>query len=347
LWQRFAFPISVLPLLCAADSAYIGAQACRSCHPSQFAGQSGSGHAQALHRAADHPLAASFTPSAPFDRPPNFHFRFARTPQGLEVRADDSKYLTRLPLEWAFGAGAHAVTFVGKATDEVYLEHSLSYYSDTRSLDITPRHEGLPAATLHQAMGQALKIEGSGPTVQDCFQCHSTGPVSVSPKQEIEITEQGVRCEVCHGPGRAHALSSGAEKPARNPGLLRAGELNRFCGTCHRFQERDARTIDWSDAWNVRHQPPYLEQSQCFQRSGGALSCLTCHGPHEKLRRDAAYYDGKCASCHNQRTRPPKEICGADCARCHMPAVAANSHLKFRNHWIGIYRNGATLKPSR
>jgi hypothetical protein len=104
----------------------------------------------------EHPLADRFTPSATLQRPPNFHFRFGRTPQGIQVQADDSKYLTKLPVDWAFGAGRHAVTFVGKASDELYIEHSFTYYADSQSFDITPQHEGLPAKTLHEAMGQAF-----------------------------------------------------------------------------------------------------------------------------------------------------------------------------------------------
>jgi hypothetical protein len=357
--HRFTW-IAILPALCAsalcADAGYAGAQACGSCHPAQFAGQSGSGHAQALRRATEHVLAASFTPPEPLQRPPNFHFRFVRTLQGIQAQADDSKYLIRLPVDWAFGAGAHAVTFVGKASGELYIEHSFSYYPDSRSFDITPQHERLPAKTLHEAMGQAFRIQGPGPTIQDCFQCHSTGPVSVSANHEIEVSEQGVRCEVCHGPGNAHVLAARrgdlrqAKALIQNPKALPAGELNRFCGKCHRFPTGDPGTTDWNDPWNVRHQPPYLQQSQCFQKSGGALSCLTCHDPHEKLRRnDAAYYRQKCSSCHGRSARPPKEVCNsqesADCTHCHMPAVAVNSRLKFKNHWIGIYRNGAMLQP--
>jgi hypothetical protein len=184
--ERLTALIPVFTALCfsalCADNAYVGAQVCGSCHQTQFAGQSASGHALALQRATEHTLAASFTPSGPLLRPPNFQFRFRRTPQGIQVDADDSKYLTKLPIDWAFGAGAHAVTFVGKASDELYLEHSFTYYTDSQSFDITPQHEGLPARTLHEAMGQAFKIQGHGRTIQDCFQCHSTGPVSVVSK---------------------------------------------------------------------------------------------------------------------------------------------------------------------
>jgi hypothetical protein len=123
--QRLTALISVLPVLCAsavrADNAYVGARVCGSCHQAQWAGQSASGHAQALQRATEHALAASFTPPASLQRSPNFHFWFARMPQGIQVQAGDSKYLTRLPMDWAFGAGAQAVTFVGKASDELYI----------------------------------------------------------------------------------------------------------------------------------------------------------------------------------------------------------------------------------
>ena len=337
----------------AAGNSYVGAQVCGSCHPAQFSGQSRSGHAHALHRATEHPLAASFTPAAALERPPNFHFRFVRMPQGIQVQADDSKYLIKLPADWAFGAGVHAVTFVGKASDQLYIEHSFTYYADSASFDLTPKHDTLPAKDLRQAMGQAINMQGSGVTIQACFQCHSTGPVSISAGHEIQVNETGVRCEVCHGPGSAHVSAAGAGdliqagKAIQNPKNLAAGELNQLCGKCHRFPDGK---VNWADPWNVRHQPGYFQESRCFQKSRGALSCLTCHNPHEPLRRnEASYYRQICLSCHTRSAPEPKPICktkeSSDCTACHMPAVAANAHLPFRNHWIGVYAEGAPLKP--
>lgn len=331
------------------QASYVGAPACRSCHPEQFARQSATAHAQTLHRLPQHPLAANFAPEAPLERPPNFHFRFLRTEEGFRVRADDGRYVTELPLEWAFGAGEHAVTFVSQAGDQFYLEHSVSFYADTKSLDITPGHERLPSETLHQAMGQPLRIRGPGLTITNCFQCHSTGPVSVSPEQKMQVNEPGVRCEVCHGPGSDHVKAAGRRDLIRNPKRLPSAELNKFCGACHRSLTED---FNWSSPWNVRHQPPYLAQSRCFQRSNGALSCLTCHQPHERVRRhDPAWYSQKCAACHHARSHAPKPACQAqkspDCTSCHMPLVAASTHLRFKNHWIGVYQEGASLKPSR
>jgi hypothetical protein len=124
----------------------------------------------------------------------------------------------------------------------------------------------------------------------------------------------------------------------------------RFCGSCHRPPGDGGAANDFTNPWNVRHQPPYLEQSKCFR--GGTLTCFTCHAPHEPLRRaDPDYYRGKCAACHPGVGHSPAKVCmsGAkpDCTTCHMPGVQPDSHLTFRNHWIGVYRTGASLIPTR
>lgn len=335
-----------------AANPYIGAEACRTCHPAQFAGQTQSGHARALYRAPEHPLAERFATQEPVILPPNFHFSLLASERSLRVRADDGKYVTELPLEWAFGAGVHAVTFVSKVNDQFYLEHSLSYFKDTDSLDLTSGHERLSRSTLHQAMGQTLKLEGGGPTIVNCFQCHSTGPVSISAKSEIRITEAGVRCEGCHGAGGAHrdAAALGHRNRARtlidNPKRLSATQINSLCGTCHRSLSPD---FNWNSAWNVRHQPPFLARSRCFRSSAGALTCITCHNPHQSVRRDAEYYNSKCVACHKAGATSAKEICGAGnvagCTGCHMPLVTGGAHLQFRNHWIGVYRGGESIRP--
>ncbi|HYM09107.1 MAG TPA: multiheme c-type cytochrome [Bryobacterales bacterium] len=349
-------------LLCAVTlsgaepNGYVGSQACAACHPTQYSRQSKSAHARSLYPAAQHPLAGFFTPADAVVRPPNFHFLFRRSAEGLQVRADDGQYVMELPLDWAFGAGEHAVTFVSRVDNEFYLEHSLSYYPDIRSFDLTPRHEELPAGTLQQAMGQPLRIQSPRFTAVDCFQCHSTGPVSVGAAGRIEVTEPGVRCEVCHGPGRLHREAAlrgdlaQVRQLIQKPSRLSSEELNRSCGRCHRVMSGDSASFNWDSPWNVRHQPPYLVQSRCFRDSAGQLSCLTCHDPHDPVRRnDPAYYRVRCNGCHRTGHHPPQRICleekDPDCTSCHMPLVTASQHLKFKNHWIGIYQKGAPLKP--
>jgi tetratricopeptide (TPR) repeat protein len=135
---------------------------------------------------------------------------------------------------------------------------------------------------------------------------------------------------------------------------LNAGELNQFCGTCHRkpltpddpTEDRIpvSAKFDWSNPWNVRHQPAYLSQSSCFRASGGMLSCITCHDPHAAAKLPLAAYDNRCAACH-RNVKHQAMVSGA-CVQCHMPAVAATAEMAFADHWIGVYRGGGATAPA-
>jgi predicted CXXCH cytochrome family protein len=169
-----------------------------------------------------------------------------------------------------------------------------------------------------------------------CFQCHSTGPLRLGPGFKIEPSEAGVQCESCHGPGAGHAV--------RNPKKLAAAEVNNLCGSCHRKPAAAGDDTDWTNPWNTRHQPLYLDQSACFLKSKGALSCLTCHPAHTAAVRKAADYDQTCTGCH----KAPKHrtaIASRACVTCHMPAVEPQPNLRFANHWIGVYAAGKPLRP--
>lgn len=270
-----------------AAGQYIGSAACGKCHPSQFAGQSKSGHARALSWQQN---------------------------------------------KWAFGAGDQAVTFVSRVDEEFYLEHGLSYYTRSKSMALTPGHTS-PAGVRYRTFDPDAAI-------LRCFQCHSTGPLTMG--QGIKPSEPGVRCETCHGPGEDHAQSGGH---IVNPKRMTAVEVNDFCGACHR-KVSPAEFIDWGDAWNVRHQPMYLARSRCFLKSEGKLSCFTCHSPHAPVSRSAEEYSARCRSCH-AAARHKVAVNTQACTGCHMPAVKLDVNLQFANHWIGVYGRGQVLRPAR
>jgi hypothetical protein len=122
-------------------------------------------------------------------------------------------------------------------------------------------------------------------------------------------------------------------------------EMNALCGACHRQAPKAAQETEWTDPWNVRHQPVYLSQSACFLK--GKMTCSTCHAAHRPVSRDAAVYDTACAGCHKQvKHRAAAAVAaGKGCSRCHMPVVMPSRELKFANHWIGVYAPGAPLRP--
>ena len=190
------------------------------------------------------------------------------------------------PTGWNFGAGVQAVTPVSPLDKDFYVEHGLSDYKGTKLL--TPGHR--------DSKGVRYRITDPDSKILRCFQCHSTGPLTLSTEMTILPAEKGVRCEACHGSGQNHIEQGGAKPAIFSPGSLNAPAMNEFCGNCHRKPAKANEDTDWSDAWNARHQPVYLDKSPCFQKSKGALTCITCHNPHEPLARTG--YDAICQNCH-------------------------------------------------
>ncbi len=356
-------PASFLPLRAqeetrepAADG-FVGAQVCGACHAEQFAQQAQSAHAGSLSPAALHPLASSFTPATALRRG-RFQLTYAAAPNELRVRIADGEEEEETPLEWAFGAGGQAVTFVSRLDEDTYVEHHFSYYSAAKSFAATPGHDGRAAGSLREALGVPYETFSPRSEIMRCFSCHSTGKLSLGRNFELQPAELGVRCEACHGPGEAHAEAvrradmDAARAALVNPGRMDPQEQIAFCGNCHRPPASENEAIDWRDPWNVRHHPLYLSRSRCFLGSGNGLSCVTCHDPHRSvLRKAPAYYNSRCAGCHTASSHPPnpatcKTAGSVGCSSCHMPVVRPNNHLRFYNHWIGIYRNGDVLRPS-
>ncbi len=240
-----------------------------------------------------------------------------------------ARALVKADPEWAFGAGVQATTYVSQLGAETYLEHGLSFYSATKSKALTPGHR--------DANGVRYRTFDPAAQIMRCFQCHSTGTLSLGARQEIVPAEPGVRCESCHGPGAKHVAAKGGRLEIFNPKRLTAVGINEFCGNCHRMPPALGEDTDWSNAWNARHQPVYLSQSECFRKSNGQLSCFSCHDPHGGQRAAA------CQQCH-AKPRHRAAVAGT-CTACHMPKVRPQPNLAFVNHWIGVYAAGNSLRP--
>jgi hypothetical protein len=199
----------------AAPSRFVGAKACASCHPAEFALQSASVHTRALSRVADR----SDFPAGRLSRNPRYRYSLLREQGDLRVHIDDGTDIMDLPLEWAFGAGRQAVTFVSHVNRDWYVEHFTTWYAATNAYGPTPGQEALCPKSIQEAAGLLYKISDPQIGIQGCFECHSTGPVSFDRKGDAIIHETGVRCEDCHGPGAAHAANPPHNK-VTNPASL-------------------------------------------------------------------------------------------------------------------------------
>lgn len=249
-------------------------------------------------------------------------FTYEGDPRGMRVVVSRGGASATALIEWAFGAGAQAITPVGRAGSR-YFEHRISWYREPGHPARTLGHPGEASGSPDQALG----IPQDAATITRCFGCHATG---VEPGPRLGNMQPGVSCERCHGPGAAHAAKPGHANIRILSGLSANG-LVEVCAECHRGPA-DKPTP--GDPANIRFQPIGLMESQCYQRSG-TLSCLTCHDPHADAATDAAFYAPKCLGCH---AAPSATDCPRasrrDCVRCHMPRGTPFPFLKFTDHRI-------------
>ena len=330
----------------AARTGYVGSKSCAECHPGEFASHSRSGHARTLRPAARTALAGRLSGETfPDPEHPGVHFRYNLQNGEFSTERREGDRVDRWLIDYAFGSGHHATTFVTMIdrTPEhpTILEHRLTAFAHRADLDITPGQgqargpgrEGMVPAGREYKTTQSLK----------CFECHTT---VMSDRGPVELDESAmvanIGCERCHGPGQAHieAARRGAsdELLAMPFGLGRwqAADEIQMCGACHRLPETvSPALIRPGNAVLVRFQPVGLMQSACYKKSPGKLSCSTCHEPHARTSTDLAEYETVCRSCHQG---PSQRLCKVSplvgCIGCHMPRRDASRGMMMTDHWI-------------
>jgi hypothetical protein len=273
----------------------------------------------------------------------NFHYSLQQGEFSTERHENDR--VDRWLIDYAFGSGHHATTFVTmidrRPDHPTILEHRLTAFAHRPDLDITPGQghsrgsdrEGMEPSGRRFKGAQALK----------CFECHTT---VMSDRGPLELAEPAmipnIGCERCHGPGQAHieaARRGVGDKALVMPfglGRRQAADEIRMCGACHRLpQTVSPALIHPGNAVLVRFQPVGLMQSACYKQSQGKLSCSTCHEPHARTSTDLAEYEAICRSCHQGPSEGQCKVSlSAGCVGCHMPRRDASRGMMMTDHWI-------------
>ncbi|RUL89019.1 multiheme c-type cytochrome [Tautonia sociabilis] len=335
-----------LPLGFAIEE-FIGEDACAECHPSIAVYHERHGHSRTFRRAGDRALAARLDGRVVADpERPAVTWRFLLDDGRLAVDRQAGDRVDRLPIDFALGSGYHATTFISVLNDDphdfVIREHRLTYYADG-SIRITPGQGVIETAPGTDAMGRVLRDEDSF----DCVKCHVT-LTSASEAGHVDLATliPTVSCERCHGPGRTHAEAArrGADPTSLampfGPGRASAKDQMLLCGECHRHpSQAPPGALRPDNIELARFQPVGLMQSRCFTESDGAMSCTTCHDPHDRPSTDPSSYNTTCLSCH-QSSHPTQVSCpvspSTDCTTCHMPRVDAGQKVFFADHWIRV-----------
>jgi tetratricopeptide (TPR) repeat protein len=302
-----------------------------------------------------------------------------------EIGADGRESnVLEIEAHYVVGSGNHARTFLHRTVDGRLRELPVSWYAERGGYwAMSPGYD------------RPAHLEFRRVIAEDCMSCHNGYPRAVENAGNgpsfPEPLPEGIDCQRCHGPGQPHieAVKSNDLDAARraviNPANLERDRQLETCMQCHlettssplpyqiRRYEQPAFSFmpgkplgDYfihfdhapgtgrADKFEVAGGAYRLRQSACFQQS--AMTCVTCHDPHDVPRGAAAveHYVSVCESCHKDvhRDGTPR-VAGvsarATCLDCHMPKRRTDDavHVVMTDHYIQRKRAADNLLAPR
>lgn len=275
--------------------------------------------------------------------------QFARRPESLApnvaIAFEDDKILARhsregrqseIELDWCFGSGEHARTWVGTFTDSWgatdLVQFRWTWYHALDGFELTPGQSERESEGYYGGLGLLY----DHPKTRRCFGCHTSHLGVVEGRLNEETLHPGVTCQACHGPRGRHVETQGAVREHLWGTISQEESINR-CAQCHRrADELDSKEIYPDNKDLARFQPVGLTQSPCFQSP--RMTCVICHDPHVPLEDQNLTGIWQCVQCHDGTE--DQAACGAgridDCLTCHMPKVRGETPLDFTDHWIRV-----------
>jgi tetratricopeptide (TPR) repeat protein len=290
---------------------------------------------------------------------------------GNETNVEEMK------VDYVVGAGDHARSYLHRTALGTLIELPLGWYSERGGYwAMSPGFDSHHPQTRRLVSYECMFCHNGYPQSPTADQTRSPDPVFSGRLPE------GVDCQRCHGPGSRHirvAQTSGA-KPAEisasivNPARLSPKLQMDTCMECHleptsgrlpalirRFNRGPFSYVPgqpledfilyfdhapgrgYDDKFEIAGAAYRLRKSRCFLESKGALTCLTCHDPHQTLPTGKAavnYFSARCRSCHEQAlsamVASGKHTESSDCMSCHMPQRRTEDvvHAVVTDHYI-------------
>jgi hypothetical protein len=322
--------VLLLPIGGFAQATGHAKNPCAACHV-----QGRTQPSTSMGRAAETPQGSAILSANPLltFKADKYSYRIERRGDQSFYSVTDGKQTLEVPIAWAVGAGRIGQTYVFEKDGE-YFESHVSFFSDTKGLDITIGHQDIRPKDLMQAAGKRIGPAG----MMNCFACHATNAVDGG-KLTLEKSLPGVQCVHCHEAAPKHlaGLSEGELHldEMKKLSTMPPEDVLTFCGKCHRTPA-DV-TTNANDPNTVRFAPYRLALSKCYDLADRRITCLSCHDPHQEVEQDQTHYDSKCLSCHGGG-KPAAHACKVakkDCSTCHMPKLELpGTHHQFVDHKI-------------
>lgn len=229
---------------------YASSSQCRACHPAQFESWHASFHRTMTQRPSPASVKGDFGASLSLDgrqialsREGDLYLVDMPRPAWLNAAAPGSR--VQSPVELVTGSHHYQVYWLASGNSTflaqlpfVWLVHE-GRWIPRRSVFITPPGE--------------LKGDEYGRWNHVCIRCHATdGHPNFAPgppdAARTTVSEFGIACEACHGPGAAHAgamrnplrryavyLGFADESGMTNPRKLAGARASQICAQCHSF----------------------------------------------------------------------------------------------------------------
>lgn len=361
--------------------AYVGDEACAVCHKEICTTY----HQHPMGRSAELVTPATMTEKFPFSGKAEFQagpFTLAaeKTAAGLRHRLRLTESTDRieadLPVSVAIGSGTRGKSYLTVRNGSVW-QTPVSWFGPDEKWDLSPGFR----------IGHSILR----PIAAPCLYCHtnSVEPIAGRRNQYREPVfpkQLSIGCERCHGPGDLHVNErglnptiTGPDTSIVNPKHLSPALQRAVCEQCHLqgqdrvtrrgrelFEYRPGLPFELFASVFVRHpdiaaanksvgQFEQMESSVCFTKSGGRMTCTSCHDPHAAATpatRDALYRK-QCLTCHDGPGKTPCNAPAAErqtkadsCIACHMPKAASSNitHASVTNHRVP--RRAETAAPA-
>jgi len=265
-------------------------------------------------------------------------------------RSGNDEIHGRRELLYFIGSGKRGRTYVFEEQG-FFFESPVNWYGQKGVWDMTPAYQ------------DADHIPLNLPLSAECLSCHTSVSQDPAPGTQSKydapiLTDEGIACSRCHGSGEAHAKSGG---PILNPAKLAATKRDAVCMQCHlegsvAIRQPGRRLGDYKPGEDLQGYVHYyvlvsqgpglpaisqfeaLYQSQCKQKFGDAMSCMSCHDPHATpgASEKVEYYRSKCIACHGEGFASRHHAKERNCVACHMPEVTSSNvaHTQATDHRI-------------
>jgi Tfp pilus assembly protein PilF len=261
---------------------------------------------------------------------------------------------SEVDIQFVLGSGARGRSYLINNGGRLF-QSSASWYVSNQKWALPPGYEG------HDR-------HFDRPITPECLSCHANQvnavPHSMNAYRTPIFEGYSIGCERCHGPGELHVDTSD-KLDIVNPKNLAPALRDSVCEQCHLSGEgrilRHGRQLedfrpglplhlfwavfvkkDRSGGRKLLSHAEAMRESKCYQKSNGALGCISCHDPHvlPTPEERVVYYRGRCLKCHGEKgcslapaERQTKEN---NCIACHMQSINPTdvAHVTLADHSI-------------